>query len=135
MTADYGNTRAHAADVAVVRAIYDAFARRDVEGALAHAAQDVVFMPSGTASRLNRTAPYEGHDGIREYFADAARVWEDLTLHADDVRAAGDSVIVFGYAEGTVDGQRVRRRVVWTWRLRDGKAISIRANDVGAADR
>lgn len=133
MAGDYGRTGASDADVATVRAIYAAFARRDVEAALAHVAEDVELLPSGTATRLGRTAPYRGHDGVREYFADAGRVWDELTLHADDVRAAGDSVVVFGYVEGRVDGEPFRRSAVWTWRLRGGKAVALRVHDVGDA--
>jgi ketosteroid isomerase-like protein len=117
-----------------VRAIYAAFARRDLEGALAHVADDLSFEPSGTARLTGRSEPYRGPAGLREYFADAGRVWDELTLHADDIRAARGSVVVFGRAEGRVDGEPVRRRVVWTWRLRDGKAVWMRANDVGAGD-
>ena len=127
----YGTHGASAEDVASVRAIYAAFAERDIDAALLHVAEDISFEPSGTAKRLGRTAPYCGHDGLREYFADAARVWDELTLHAEDIRAAQGSVVVFGRAEGLVDGEPVRRRVVWTWRLRDGKAVWMRANDVG----
>ena len=131
---DYGNPGAADADVATVRAIYAAFARRDLEGALIHDAPDVVFEPSGTARLTGRTEPYRGHDGLREYFADAGRVWDELTLHAEDVRAARGSVVVFGRAEGRVAGELVRRRVVWTWRLRGGLAVWMRANDVGPGD-
>jgi ketosteroid isomerase-like protein len=131
---EYGNPGAAEADVAAVRAIYAAFATRDIEAALAHVADDVLLEPSGTARLTGRTEPYRGHDGVREYFADAGRVWDELTLHAEDVRAAVGSVVVFGRAEGRVNGEPVRRRVVWTWRLREGKAVWMRANDVGASD-
>ena len=129
---EYGNTGAHPEAVAPIRAIYDAFARRDLEGALLHVAEDVVFEASGTAKLTGRTEPYRGHAGLHEYFADAGRVWDELTLHAEDVRATLGSVVVFGRAEGCVNGEPVCRRVVWTWRLRDGKAVSMRANDLGA---
>jgi ketosteroid isomerase-like protein len=131
MAGDYGRHGAGEDDVHVVHAIYAAFARRDIDAALAHVADDVEFEPSGTSQLTGRTEPYRGHDGLREYFADAARVWDELTLHADDVRAMAGSVIVFGHAEGRVGGAPVRRGVVWVWRIRDGKAISMRANDVG----
>jgi ketosteroid isomerase-like protein len=51
---------------------------------------------------------------------------------ADDVRAIAGSVVVFGHVTGRAGGERVVRRVVWTWLLRDGKAISVRADDLGA---
>ncbi|HEX2085671.1 MAG TPA: nuclear transport factor 2 family protein [Solirubrobacteraceae bacterium] len=133
MASDYGSHGATEGDVATVQAIYDAFARRDLDGALAHVSDDVRFEPSGTARLAGRTEPYRGHAGVREYFADANRLWEELTLHAEDVRSAPGSVVVFGHVEGCVDGERLTRRVVWTWRLRDGKAVWMRANDLGPA--
>ncbi len=135
MAAEYGNTGAHPEDVAVVRAIYEAFARRDLDAALRYVAEDVVFEPSGTARLTGRTEPYRGHDGMREYFADAARVWDELTLHAEDIRVAAGSVIVFGHATGSVRGEQMRRNVLWVWRVRDGCAVSMRANDLGEATR
>ena len=131
----YGNPASVEGDVATVRAIFEAFARRDLEGALEHVADELEFEPTVTARLAGRTEPYRGRDGLREYFADAARVWDELTLEADDVRAAPGSVVVFGHAVGRVGGEHVRRRVVWTWRLRGGKAVWMRAHDVGEADR
>jgi ketosteroid isomerase-like protein len=134
MTADgYGLLGAQAQDVRTVRAIYDAFARRDLDAALRHVADDVEFFPEGTASLLGRTAPYTGHDGLRRYFADAERVWDELVLEAEDMRAVAGSVIVFGQVRGRVGGAPVRRRVIWTWKVRDGLATSMRANSTGEA--
>lgn len=120
-------------DIDVVRAIYDAFARRDLDDALRHFHEDGEMVVPGTASAVGRTEPYRGHAGIREYFADVQRAWGHLELHADDVRAVAGSIIVFGHAEGTIDGAPLHRRVVWSWRLRDGRVVSVHAHDVGAA--
>lgn len=127
----YGNPGGAEREIATVRAIYDAFARRDVEAMVHHVADDCELHLPGTARLVGRTEPYTGPDGIRQYFADAAAVWSELTLHADDIRAAADGVAVFGYAEGRSDGQSIRRRVLWLWQLRDGKAVKVRANDLG----
>ena len=132
MEVPYGNPADRSSEIDVVRGVYDAFARRDVEGALAFISEDVEFMPSGTNSLVGRTEPYRGHDGLRQYFADAAEVWEDLTLHADDFRAAAGGVIVFGRVEGTVKGEPFRARAIWVWRVRDGKAVSMHVNPIGA---
>jgi ketosteroid isomerase-like protein len=118
-------------EVATVRAIYDAFARRDVEAALEHVAVDCELEVPGTARLTGRTEPYVGPEGVRQYFADAERVWTDLTLHADDIRAAANGVVVFGHIEGQADGESLRRRVVWLWQLRDGMAARVTANDLG----
>jgi ketosteroid isomerase-like protein len=127
----YGNPARRDEEVTVVRAIYDAFARRDVEAALPYIAEDAEFHLAGTAARLQRTEPYRGHDGVREYFADADRVWDELRIVAEDVRVAGAGVVVFGHVEAVVDGAPARTRAVWTWQVRDGLARSMRVNDLG----
>lgn len=129
----YGNPSGRAVEIDTVRAIYDAFARRDLEAALAHISETCEFHATGTAQRLGRTAPYIGHAGLREYFADAERVWEDLVLHADDIRAAAGGVIVFGHVEGRTGGEVVRRRALWSWQVRDGLATGMRVSDLGPA--
>jgi ketosteroid isomerase-like protein len=133
-TGAYGNPGSRDDEVATVRAIYEAFARRDVEAALAYLSDDCEFYPHGTAKLAGRGAPYRGHDGVRAYFEDAARIWEDLTIVATDVRAAAGSVVVFGHVTGTTgDGRPLRRRALWTWQVRDGRAVSMRVNDLGEA--
>jgi ketosteroid isomerase-like protein len=127
----YGNPAGLTDDVAVVRATYAAFAARDVERVLEFAAADCELRLEGTARGASRTEPYRGHAGVREYFADVARVWDELTLHADDIRAVPGSVIVMGHVDATAAGVRQRRAVVWTWKLREGKATSIRVADMG----
>jgi ketosteroid isomerase-like protein len=131
--ATYGNPSGHTGDIDVVRAIYDAFARRDLEAALELVAGDVEVIIPGTAAAAGRKSPYRGHEGIRQYFADAAAVWDDLRVEAEDVRATGGSVVVFGQVTGRAGDRILQRRVVWTWRVRDGKAVSLRVNDVGEA--
>jgi ketosteroid isomerase-like protein len=131
----YGNPGNVATEVEVVRAILDAFARRDLSAMSAYLAPDVVLHLQGTGSRTGREGPYVGHEGVREYFADVDRVWEELALVADDVRAIAGSVVVFGHVTGRAAGEpSVVRRVVWTWLLRDGKAVSVRADDLGPGE-
>jgi ketosteroid isomerase-like protein len=128
----YGTPGEVDAEVATVRAIYDAFSRRDVEGMIEHVSDDCIVDLPGTAERAGRYEPYRGPEGVRQYFADAARVWHELTLYADDIRAASEGVVVFGHVEGRREGELVRRRVVWLWELRAGKAVHVSANDLGA---
>lgn len=130
--AAYGRGGAQAdAAIAVVRSIYDAFARRDIEGALAHADVDIELAPHGTQSLVGRTEPYRGHEGVREYFADASRAWRDLVPVATDFRATPTGVVVFGHIEGETAEGGVRRQVVWIWQVRDGRAVSMRVSDIG----
>ena len=130
----YGNPGNVATEVEIVRAIYAAFAQRDASGMGRYLAEDVVLHLQGTSQRSGRNAPYVGHAGVLEYFADVDRVWDELALHADDIRAIAGSVVVFGHVSGRVDGHLVTRRVVWTWLVRDGRAISVRADDLGPGE-
>jgi ketosteroid isomerase-like protein len=127
----YGNPSGNTRDVAAVKAIYEAFARRDLEGALRHLAPECELHLEGTAEVVGRAEPYRGHEGMREYYADVERVWDELTLHAEDIRVVPGSVIVMGHVSGVRDGRQMRRAALWTWRLRDGKATYIRATSVG----
>jgi ketosteroid isomerase-like protein len=129
----YGNPAGVTRDIDVVRAIYAAFAARDVEAAIARLADDCELHLLGTASRIGRTEPYRGHEGMRQYFADVQRTWEDLVLYAGDFRAIPGAVIVMGHVEGRIDGEPVRRNAVWTWKVRGGKATEVRVADTGAA--
>jgi ketosteroid isomerase-like protein len=127
----YGNPAGLTADVAVVRRGYAAFAARDIDALLEITAPDCELHLDGTARNVARSEPYRGHDGVREYFADVAQVWDALTLHADDIRAVPGSVIVMGHVEARREGVLSRRAVLWTWKLRDGLAVTIRVADMG----
>jgi ketosteroid isomerase-like protein len=128
----YGNPAGVTDDVEVVRAIYAAFARRDIDGVLEYLAPDCELHFEATASLSGRPEPYRGHDGMRQYFADVEQVWEELVLHAEDFRLIPGSVIVIGHVTGRRGGEPIRRASVWTWKVRHGKATMVRASDMGA---
>jgi ketosteroid isomerase-like protein len=115
----------------VVRSIYAAFGAGDVEAALEFIDEAIKFSPSGTARRLGRDAPYYGHHGVRQYFADAARTWQELRLHADTLHEHEGEVVVHGRVTGMADGEPFARHVVWVWQVRDGRATGMRVSDVG----
>jgi ketosteroid isomerase-like protein len=94
-------------------------------------APDCELHAVGTAAAAGRRSPYRGHAGMREYFADVAAVWDKLLVHADDFRVVPGSVIVLGHITAVRGGERMRRSIVWTWRLRDGLATSVRVSDLG----
>ena len=108
---------------ATIRALYDAFARRDVEAALSLTHPEVEFWPQGTAERAQRADPYCGHDGLRRYFADVAEHWESLRVEPGDFRVAGAGVVAFGTAVGRSEGRELRQPVIWVWKLRDGLVV------------
>ena len=130
----YGNPAGLTADIDVVRAIYDAFAARDLEAALEFVAPDCEIHLEGTARRVGREGPYHGHDGMRQYFADVERYWHELAVHAEDFRVIPGSVVVMGHVTGVARaGETITRTAIWTWRVRDGRAVHVRVADMGAA--
>ena len=129
----YGNPAGVTSDIDVVRGIYSAFAARDLERAIALLSPDCELHLRGTQTLIGRAEPYRGHDGMREYYADVERTWEDLRLFAEDFRAIPGAVVVMGHVEGRVEGEPVRRSAVWTWKVQHGKATEVRVADVGPA--
>ena len=129
----YGNPAGVTSDIDVVRAIYAAFAARDLDRAIELLSPDCELHLRGTQDLIGREEPYRGHAGMREYYDDVERTWEELTLFANDFRAIPGAVVVMGHVEGRLDGQPVRRGAVWTWKLHAGKAIEVRVADLGPA--
>jgi len=127
----YGNPAGLTDEADVVRAIYDAFARRDVESAIDFLSPDCELDLAGTSRLAGHVGPYRGHDGMREYFRDVERVWDELVLHTEDIRVIPGSVIVIGHITGRRQGLDVKRSAVWTWRVRDGRATSVKVADLG----
>jgi uncharacterized protein len=115
-----GNT-----DIDVVKAVFAAFAERDLEGVLVHLAPDVEFI-AVTSDYAGRAGPYLGHDGMREYFRDVARVWDELRLTPTDYRQVGDQVLVTGRVLARSPSRTVAGSTGWIWRLVDGKVTYIR---------
>jgi ketosteroid isomerase-like protein len=127
----YGNPAGLTDEAEIVRAIYAAFARRDAEAAVGYFSADCELDFAGTARISGRSGPYRGHDGLREYFRDVERVWQELVLHTEDIRVIPGSVIVIGHVTGRSEDLDVRRSSVWTWRLKDGLATSVKVADLG----
>jgi ketosteroid isomerase-like protein len=108
--------------VTVVRAVFAAFAERDVERALELIDPEVEFTPV-TSDFAGRTEPYRGHDGIREYFRDVALVWDDLRLTPRDFREVGESIVVTGRVNARSPARIVDGSTGWVWRVRDGRVV------------
>jgi ketosteroid isomerase-like protein len=127
----YGNPAGLVDEIEIVRGLYEAFGRRDLDALVAGFSEDAELFFEGTARLAGRTEPYRGHAGLRDYLADVEHLWEDLVLHATDFRAVPGSVIVMGHITGRRQGLEVRRASVWTWKVADGRATSVKAADLG----
>ena len=112
-------------NIAVVRRAYEAFTQRDADAMAALADPDIELLPPHTAGLARAGQPYLGHEGLRLYLEDVARLWLEMQVIPQKFRQEADSVIVDGriYARGK-DGLLVDSPMRWIWTLRDGKIVS-----------
>ena len=111
-----------ATDIEVVKATFAAFAARDVEAVLALADPDIEFT-AVTGEHAGRTAPYRGHDGLRQYFRDVASLCEELLLTPREYRSSGDLILVTGRVSARSRSRTVTGSTGWIWRVREGKVV------------
>jgi len=107
--------------LALVRRLYDCFNGRDEAGIVSLCDERMEFFPVVTAEAVGRDAPYRGPEGLRDYLADVAGVWEELQITPSEVEARGAVLLVRGrvYARSRELGIR-DVPVAWIWEVRDG---------------
>jgi ketosteroid isomerase-like protein len=109
-------------DIEVVKAMFAAFADRDLEKVLALADPEIEFT-AVTGEHARRTEPYRGHAGLRQYFRDVGAVWEELRLTPREFRPAGNLVLVTGKVSARSRARTVTGSTGWIWRVREGKVV------------
>jgi ketosteroid isomerase-like protein len=109
---------------ALVERLYEAFNRRDPEEIVAVCDQGMEFFPYATAEAVGRAEPYVGPEGLRQYLADAAKVWEELLITPSQVEQRGNRLLVRGrvYARSRELGIR-DMPLAWIWEVREGRFV------------
>ena len=109
---------------ALVERLYEAFNRRDPDEIAAVCDERMEFFPVVTAEAIGRANPYVGPEGLRQYLADADKVWEELLITPSQVEQRGDRLLVRGrvYARSRELGIR-DMPVAWIWEVRDGRFV------------
>jgi ketosteroid isomerase-like protein len=107
----------------LVGRLFDAFNRRDAVEIVALCDEDMEFFPV-TAAEIGRTAPYMGINGLYEYLADVARVWEELLITAKEIAHDDGRILVRGrvYLRSRELGIR-DMSAAWIWEIRDGRFV------------
>jgi ketosteroid isomerase-like protein len=108
----------------LVQRAFEAFAARDVEGMTGLLDPEMEFV-APTASLAGQKTPYRGLEGLRAYFDDVSKIWEEIQAVPHEYREVNDKVLVLGrvYARG-VNGLLVDSPAGWVWRVGDGKIVA-----------
>src|SRR3954454_8963617 len=117
----------------IVRKVFAAFSRRDLDALLAFCDPEIVFVPP-TGRLAGRDEPYRGHDGMRTYLADVARVWQELRSEPEEyVEIDDDRVLCTGRVYAWGIGRVIDAPAGWVWRLRDGLVVEGRVYETRRA--
>lgn len=108
----------------LVERLYEGFNRRDPAAIVAICDERMEFFPIATAEAVGRIDPYVGPEGLREYLADAAQIWEELLITPSQVEQREGRLLVRGrvYARSRELGIR-DMPLAWIWEVRDGRFV------------
>ena len=107
------------ADVAVVRAAFDAYLRGDEPAMLELVAPDVVVTQFPDQIDVR---DYHGHEGLRQVMADWIGTWADWSIELLDAREADGLVVATAFQRGRGKGSGVpmQSEVTFLFTLRAG---------------
>lgn len=71
---------------------------------------------------------YRGHEGVRRFFADAEKLWDEFRLEIEELHRAREHFVVLGWWSGRGKASRVpvRSHGAWVYRMHRGRAIRMR---------
>src|ERR671922_199613 len=80
------------------------------------------------SDRVLNPAVYEGHDGIRRFYAEVRDVWASYTWEPEELMESGDDVIALlrSSGRGRGSGIEIERETAMVWTVRDKQARSLR---------
>lgn len=112
-------------NIEAVRASYEAFHRRDLNGMLATLAPDVLWTHPDGMSELGLGGTKKGHAEVVAFIRHVPIHFAEISLDPQEFIESGDRIIVFGTRRVTaVGGRSATFRFVHSWRFADGKAIA-----------
>jgi ketosteroid isomerase-like protein len=114
-------------NVEIVRRIWEADRRRDVEAVRAAYAPDVEW--EDNTGLWGDWGIARGPDGIQAAWRRWYEAFEDVHFEWDEVAAAGDDVVVTyrSHARGRGSGAMVDQAITLLWTVRAGKVVRVRA--------
>ena len=107
-------------NVEVVRKIFDAYNRGDLQATLDPLAPEFEFRPSGLF--MDTEGVYRGREGWVEFWHTFRAAWESITIRVERIDDLGEQVLVLGtfHGRGHGSGVEVTRESAWLQTFRDG---------------
>jgi uncharacterized protein len=114
-------------NVEMVKRGYEAFNRGDIEGSLTVLHPEIVWHTYIVPGPGGGT--YHGHDGVRELWADARRIFGEFKNVPEELFDGGDQVVAFVRVEGVgkESGVAVQARIAHLHTFRDGKVCRVQS--------
>ena len=116
-------------NVAIVRRIFEAAARRDNSATLPLYAADVEWDISHAPARelIAGSHIYHGHEGLAHFFAEWYEAWENVDSDYEELIDAGDQVVSVETTRGRGrrSGAEVNIPHAAVWTIRDGKVARV----------
>ena len=110
-------------DVALIRNLYEAFAKGDVPAVLAAMSPDIVWNEAENYPYADGN-PYRGPEAILAgVFARIGSEWDGFAAVPEEYIDGGDTIVVLGRYRGTyrASGRSMDAQMVHVWRLADGR--------------
>ena len=106
----------------VVRSMYEAFARADIEAILGTLDAEIDWL---SPENLPHGGHFSGREGVGRFFQAIGENWETLGVEIDQVLSAEDRVVVLATARGRLrgSGEDTSYTAAHVWTLRDGAPI------------
>jgi ketosteroid isomerase-like protein len=122
------NVNPATANVALVKGLYEAFARGDIPAILAASAPDIDWNPIGPAEEIPLFKRRRGVDEVAAFFGDVAAAYDFSEFTPLGFYGVEDKVFVPGRYQMTVKktGRAIDSEWVMIYTIRDGKIVSMR---------
>ena len=113
-------------NVEIAKKAIDAFSRRDVEACAELVTTDFELVPALAAAIESEI--FRGREGIEAYFGSVSDAYEETSLHGEEFRDLGGSLLVVFEIEarGRGSGVPIAGREIAVVDFRDGKISRIR---------
>jgi ketosteroid isomerase-like protein len=111
-------------NVESVRRVYESWGRGDFAGTTGVLDEHVLMV---VRPEFPDTGTYLGPEAIAEYTRGFLEPWSEITIRAEEIIPAGDSVVVavLQRGEGDASGAVTEFRYFHLWTFRGGKAIRL----------